>query len=74
VVIAANTGFRPGYVHFAARTATGTNLIEFFAQHRPPGADEGYGNGHAQASGGALRRDDWNSFAASIGFPEEALA
>lgn len=74
VVIAANTGFRDGWVHFAARTATGTNLIEFFADHRPPGATEQYGQGHAQASGGALRRDDWAAFAASIGFPEEEFS
>lgn len=73
IVLAVNTGYRPGWVHFAARSATGTNLIEFLAQHRPPGAGAEYGGGHAQATGGALRPADWNDFAARIGFPEEIV-
>ncbi len=73
IVLAVNTGYRPGWVHFAARSATGTNLIEFLAQHRPPGAGTEYGSGHAQATGGALRPADWNDFAARIGFPEEIV-
>ena len=73
VVLAANTGYRPGWVHFAARTATGANLIDFLAERRPPGADENYGSGHAQATGGALRPDDWNSFVSELGFPEEQV-
>lgn len=69
VVIAANTGYRPGWVHFAARTGQGTDLIEFFRQHKPEGADPiNYGNGHAQASGGALQPAAWNAFVASLGF------
>lgn len=73
IVLAANTGYRPGWVHFAARSATGTDLIRFLAEHRPPGAGPEYGGGHAQATGGALRPADWNDFAARIGFPEETL-
>lgn len=69
IVIAANTGYREGWVHFATRSATGENLVEFLARHRPPGAGSEYGNGHAQATGGALRPDDWKAFAASLGFP-----
>ena len=72
-MLAANTGYRPGWVHFAARSATGTDLIDFLARHRPPGAGPEYGSGHAQATGGALRPTDWNHFAARIGFPEETL-
>ncbi|MBL6081824.1 DHH family phosphoesterase [Belnapia sp. T18] len=69
VVIAANIGYRPGWVHFAARTGHGTNLIEFFRAHKPEGADPiNYGNGHAQASGGALQPAAWNHFVASLGF------
>ena len=69
IVIAANTGYRPGWVHFAARASEGTDLIRFFAEHRPEGADPvNYGNGHPQASGGALPPDSWNRFAASLGF------
>lgn len=73
IVLAANTGYRPGWVHFAARSATGTDLIRFLAGHRPAGAGPEYGGGHAQATGGALRPADWNDFAARIGFPEETL-
>ena len=74
IVLAANSGYRPGWVHFAARTATHTNLIAFLAEHRPEGADEHYGSGHVQATGGALRPAQWNAFVSGIGFPEEQLA
>jgi single-stranded-DNA-specific exonuclease len=75
IVVAANFGFRPGWVHFAARAGAGTDLIAFLAQHRPPGADENYGSGHVAASGGALRLPDWTTFIAGLGFgPEEQVA
>jgi hypothetical protein len=70
IVIAANRGYRPGWVHFAARSASGRDLIAFLAEHRPPNADGLYGNGHAQATGGALRNPDWNRFIAELGFPQ----
>lgn len=73
IVLAVNTGYRPGWVHFAARSATGADLIRFLADHRPPGAGPEYGSGHAQATGGALRPADWADFAARIGFPEEIV-
>jgi single-stranded-DNA-specific exonuclease len=75
IVIAANAGYRPGRVHFAARSARDTNLVDFLAQHAPPEADENYGSGHAQASGGALRPPGWNIFIQQLGFgPEEQVA
>ena len=53
----------------------GVDLIEFLAEHAPPGADENYGSGHAQATGGALRPADWNAFIAGLGFgPEEQVS
>ena len=67
VVLAANHGYRPGWVHFAARTALPRNLIALLRAVAPPGADENYGGGHEQASGGALRRDDWPVFLRNIG-------
>ena len=67
VVLAANTGYRPGWVHFAARTALPRNLIALLREVAPPGADENYGGGHEQASGGALRLDDWPVFLRNIG-------
>lgn len=73
IVLAVNTGYRPGWIHFAARTATNTDLIAFLAQHRPPGAGPEYGSGHVKATGGALRPADWNDFVARIGFREEKV-
>ena len=73
IVLAANTGYRNGWVHFAARSARGDNLVDFLAGHRPPGADSRYGNGHAQATGGALTPADWNAFVRGLGFPEEQV-
>lgn len=75
VVLAANTGYRPGWVHFAVRTARpDLDLIAWLADRKPPGADENYGSGHRQATGGALRTPDWNAFVETIGFPEERIA
>lgn len=73
IVIAANRGYRPGWVHFAARTASARDLIAFLAEHRPAGADGRYGNGHAQATGGALPIAGWNEFIARIGLPQAAI-
>ncbi|WP_375427240.1 DHH family phosphoesterase [uncultured Sphingomonas sp.] len=73
IVLAANTGYREGWVHFAARSATGRDLVAFLAEHRPPGADSRYGSGHKQATGGALRYDDWNAFVSGLGFPEQQV-
>jgi single-stranded-DNA-specific exonuclease len=71
IVIAANTGYRDGWVHFAARSARDRDLIAFLREHAPPGADENYGSGHRQATGGALRLPDWRAFAERLGFSEQ---
>ncbi|MCQ8242285.1 hypothetical protein [Rhizosaccharibacter radicis] len=68
LVMAANTGFRPGWVNFAMRTATDTDLVAWLRARTPEGADEQYGNGHAQASGGALPVPVWERFIAGLGF------
>jgi single-stranded-DNA-specific exonuclease len=73
VVIAANKAYRPGWVHFAARTGAGHDLIRFFAERRPDGAGSEYGSGHKAASGGALPVPLWNDFVTDLGFPEEAV-
>ena len=72
VVMAANTGYRPGWVHFAVRAAADRDLVAFLSEHRPPGADEMYGSGHRQATGGALRPADWNAFVTALGFGPSA--
>ncbi len=71
IVMGVNFGFRPGYVHFSARGPKGVNVIEFLREHTPAGADQGYGNGHDQASGGAVPVASWNDFAADLGFGPE---
>ena len=74
VVLAANTGYRPGWVHFAVRSGRDRDLVAFLAGHRPPGADATYGSGHRQATGGALRPADWNAFIRGLGFgPEDEV-
>lgn len=73
IVLAVNTGYRPGWVRFAARTATETDLIRFLSEHRPTGAGGEYGSGHVQATGGALKPAQWNEFANWIGFPDEKV-
>jgi single-stranded-DNA-specific exonuclease len=72
IVIAANSGYRPGWVHFSARSARGINLLEFLREKAPVGADENYGSGHEQATGGALRPDAWSEFVGKLGFGPEA--
>ena len=75
IVMGVNFGFRPGYVHFSARGPKGVNVIQFLREHAPTGADQGYGNGHDQASGGAVPVAAWDAFAADLGFgPELQLA
>lgn len=74
IVIAANHGYRQGWIHFATRSATGRNLIAFLRDVAPANVDENYGNGHEQATGGALRTADWPTFLRNIGFGEDGRA
>ncbi len=71
IVMGVNFGFRPGYVHFSARGPKGINVIQFLREHAPVGADQGYGNGHDQASGGAVPVAAWDAFAKDLGFGPE---
>jgi single-stranded-DNA-specific exonuclease len=73
IVLAANTSYRPGWIHFAARTALDLDLIAFLRDNAPPGADENYGSGHRQATGGALRPEAWNLFVAKLGFSPDVM-
>lgn len=72
ILLAANTGYRPGWIHFAARSSADIDLVAFLAAHAPPGADELYGGGHRRATGGALRARDWNILVRSLGFDATA--
>src|SRR6185437_15905528 len=73
IVMAANFGYRAGYVHFSVRSTTTRNLIKFLKKHKPVGAGENFARGHDKATGGSIPVDSWNEFARSLGFsPEEA--
>ncbi len=73
IVIAANFGYRTGYVHFSVRSTTSRNLIEFLRKYTPAGAGENFARGHDQATGGSIPTNSWDEFARSLGFsPEEA--
>ena len=73
VVFGVNTGYRPGWVSFSGRAPAGVNLIEFLARHRPPEADNTYGLGHNQASGGSLPVPVWNRWIQELGFGKEMV-
>ncbi|QDI79182.1 DHH family phosphoesterase [Methylorubrum populi] len=73
VVIGANAGFRVGYVHFAARSVGVADMIGFLEERAPPlEPDDQFAKGHRRATGGQLRIETWNRFAAQLGFGPEA--
>lgn len=73
-VLGANAGFRAGYVHFAARSASVPDLIAFLQERAPPlGPGDQFAQGHRRASGGQIRVETWNRFATVLGFGPEAL-
>lgn len=75
VVIGANAGFRDGFVHFAARSATMPDLIAFLEERAPPlGPDDQFAQGHRRATGGQVTRATWNRFVEGLGFGPEARA
>lgn len=74
VVIVANDGYRPGQVHFSARSAAGINVIDFLKGIAVPAGGGDFGHGHDQASGGILPTARWNALLAALGFPESVFA
>lgn len=76
IVIAANTGFMPGKVNFAARTsADGVSILDFLRGFKLENVGAGsYGQGHDQASGGVLPVAAWNELLEKMGFPSSVFA
>ena len=68
VVICANTGYREGWVHFAARSSDGRDLIAFLRERAPEHAGENFAQGHARATGGMLPPDAWAEFLDRLGY------
>lgn len=73
IVIAANEGYLPGRVNFAARSNT-ANVLEFLRSQEISAGDGSYGHGHDQASGGSLSIDRWNELLTKLGFSASALS
>ncbi len=74
IVFCANTGYRPGFVHFSGRCGKQSDLIAFLRDHAPADPGENYGRGHPQAAGGSLPVRVWNAWTAELGFGEEVAA
>ncbi|UBV44495.1 hypothetical protein LAJ19_17070 (plasmid) [Deinococcus taeanensis] len=73
-VIAANTGYLPGKVAFAVRTArTDLNLSALLQSVDVGGATESYGHGHDQASGGQLPPEAFKRVLDALGFEADAM-
>jgi len=68
VVICANEGYRTGWVHFAARSSDGRDLIAFLRERAPEHAGENFAQGHARATGGMLEPGPWKDFLARLGY------
>jgi single-stranded-DNA-specific exonuclease len=73
IVIAANEGYMPGRVNFAARSNS-ANVLEFLRAQQLSEGEGSYGHGHDQASGGTLPVDRWNELLAKLGFSESVYA
>lgn len=71
IVMGVNTGYLPGRVNFSVRAGRDTNVLDFLHKHAPTNPGEWYGNGHDQASGGALEYTAWNEFVQGLGFGVE---
>lgn len=75
IVIAANEGFMPGKVNFAARTsAAGISVLDFLRAIKINARGGSYGQGHDQASGGVLPFAAWNELLEKMGFPQSVFA
>jgi single-stranded-DNA-specific exonuclease len=76
IVIAANEGFMPGKINFAARTSVeGLSVLDFLRQFKLQNVGTGsYGQGHDQASGGVLPVEAWNELLGKMGFSENVFA
>ncbi len=73
IVLVANEGYLPGMVAFTARTQADVNVLDFLRGIELDDVDQ-FGYGHDKASGGILRREQWNQLLKQLGFKEKALA
>lgn len=71
IVMAANEGYSPGKVHFSVRTRrAGENLLERLRAFREATGSAELGQGHAQATGGIVSREQFERLLEAIGFEQ----
>lgn len=73
VVMVANEGYLPGRVNFVVRSALPRDLLHWLQERAPADAGEEFAQGHAQATGGSLTREQFLGFAESLGFESSRL-
>lgn len=69
-----NEGYLPDRVHFSARSAPGTSVLDFLRNIELTEGEDTYGHGHDQASGGNLSFSRWNVLLGVLGFPARTFA
>lgn len=74
IVIVANEGYVPDRIHFSARSAPGTSVLDFLRNIELTEGEDTYGHGHDQASGGNLSFSRWNELLGVLGFPARTFA
>jgi len=72
IVLVANEGYLPGRISFSARSAAGTNVLDFLKSIEDEGDSDIHG--HDEAAGGSLPLSRWNRLLAALGFPENVWA
>jgi len=71
VVVAANDGYLPGRVSFAARGGEGS-LLALLRSALPAGVEGEAGHGHDRATGGSLAPEDFKRLMDALGLPQGA--
>lgn len=74
VVVVANLGYRPDWVHFAVRSDQPRNLLDFLAPARAVVREGDVGYGHDRATGGVVPTADFAALLAHWRFPSDVIA
>jgi len=72
-VLAANFGYRPGYVHFSVRAAQPVDLPTALRDLAPEGLPGEFAHGHAAATGGVVPRESFLLLLERMGFVAEQV-
>jgi len=73
-VVAANYGYRPGYVHFSVRSDTGVDLVIAVREIIPQGFPGGWARGRYGATGGTVTQSEFSLLLTHMGFtPQQVM-